>query len=60
MNILKHILRVVFSFVIGYYVVNFFHLSNILSYVFYFAIYIVVSMIMEPFWQKLEKRNNVK
>jgi len=50
MNFLKHPLRIVISASIGIPIVVYLNLNGILMMVFFFGIYIVVSMIIEGIW----------
>ena len=56
MNTIKQIVRIILAAIIGYNVVQYLDLNDFIAVVFYFGIYIAVSMIIEPLWDFLEKK----
>lgn len=50
MNLLKQFLRVLISASIGIQLVNYLELNSILTVIFFFGIYIVVSILLEAIW----------
>ena len=57
MRILKELIRIIAAIAIGYPIVNYFNIEkNILRMVFYFGIYIVVSLIIEMIWNSVVKK----
>ena len=61
MNFLKQVLRIIAAIAISYPVVEYFNItSGVMRIIFYFGIYIVVSLIIEMIWNTVSKKRNEK
>ncbi len=59
MNLLKQIIRIMVSASIGIPIVAYLNLKGILMMIFFFGIYIVVSMIIEGIWAFFAKKQTL-
>lgn len=61
MNYLKQLLRIIASILVGFPIVTYFNITNgLLRIVFYFGVYIVVSLIIEMIWNAVKEKRNEK